>query len=214
METTKSNALEQGPSYPIDCIVLDTETTGFRVSAGHRLVELAMVHVEAGAITREWLTLVHPGLAIPPDATSVHGITNEMIAEAPTPQGVGFGVRFILGDALLGFHNAPFDLPMLQQFFTDAGAEPLTNPVVDTLGLARSCYGFGRGVSNKLTDVCDRLNFPRETAHRALGDAKMTARLLVPLAGWHERHKGITTLMELAAFSQDIMRTTEAKWRR
>lgn len=195
-----------GPtSYRLDCVVLDTETTGFEVPKGHRLLEVAMVQVRANVLAEDWSTLVNPGRGIPIDATRVHGITNEMVATAPFPESVGNGLRFLLGEQPLCFHNAPFDLPFMQQFFSDAGAEQLKAPVIDTLGLARNVYGTGK---NSLGDLNARLNQPSETAHRALGDARMTARVLILLAGWHERERGIRSLVELAALSQDVVRRT------
>ena len=77
--------------------------------------------------------------------------------------------------------------------------------MIDTLGLARGIYGTG---GNALEKLCERLGVKRETAHRALGDAMMTANVLTLMARWYSRHKGIHTLAELAALSQDIRRTT------
>lgn len=192
--------------YRLDCIVMDTETTGFRVDEGHRLIEVATVEVEDWQVEPiGWATLVKPLREIPPGATLVHKITDEMVEDAPLPVDVGVGLRFRIGDTALAFHNANFDLPFLQQFFSDAGAPAITNPVIDTLGLARGIYGTG---GNALEKLCERLGVKRETAHRALGDAMMTAKVLTLMARWYSRHKGINTLAELAALSQDIVRTT------
>lgn len=199
-------------SYTLDAIVLDTETTGFEVSHGHRLIEIASVDVIAGVPDLDWSTLVHPGRPIPEDATRVHGITDAMVAESPTPEAFARGLRFRLEGAVLCFHNAPFDLPFVQELFRLAGAEPLTNAVVDTLGLARGIHGAGRGARNGVSALTARLQLPQETAHRALGDARMTARLLCYFAGWYEQHKGIASFAELCALSQDIVRRTS--WKR
>jgi DNA polymerase III epsilon subunit-like protein len=114
-------------------------------------------------------------------------------------------LREACGDLPLVFHNAPFDLPFLVQLFREAGAPPLVNPIVDTLGLARGLFGTG---SNALGALAARLKLPAETAHRALGDTRTTARLFVELAGRWEREKGVRSVLELAAASQDVMRTT------
>ena len=109
------------------------------------------------------------------------------------------------GDLPLVNHNAPFDLPFLQELMRSAGQRPLLNPVVDTLGLARGLFGSG---GNSLSPLAERLGIPAESAHRALGDALTTARLLLELAGRWERERGIGSLAELAAASQDVMRLT------
>lgn len=187
-------------------LVVDTETTGMSPAAGHRLVEVARVTIADGRMTDEWSSLVQPGRDIPPDATRVHGITDAMVSGAPAAADVARQLREACGDLALVFHNAPFDLPFLAALFAEAGAPPLANPVVDTLGLARGL--FGQGGSNALGALATRLSLPRETAHRALGDTRTTARLFLALAARWEAEKSVRTLDHLAAESQDVMRLT------
>ena len=67
-----------------------------------------------------WATLVKPLREIPPAATMVRKITNDgRRRTAPGRRRVG--LRFRIGDTRTAFHNANFDLPFLQQFFSDAG---------------------------------------------------------------------------------------------
>ena len=186
-------------------LALDTETTGMNPADGHRLVEVARVAIVNGALGEEWSTLVNPGRPIPPDATRVHGIRDDMVAAAPSMTEVGRTLREACGDQTLVFHNAPFDLPFLLHLFREAGVPSLLNPIVDTLGLARGLFGTG---NNSLGPLAQRLGVAGETAHRALGDTRMTARVFVDLAGRWEREKGVRTLLELAAISQDVMRAT------
>ena len=192
----------------VTLLAVDTETTGMSPSDGARLVEVAHVTIANGALASEWSTLIDPGKPIPPDATRVHGIRDDMVAGGPRPADVGRALREACGDLPLVFHNAPFDLPFLVALFREAGAPPLINPIVDTLGLARGLFGTG---SNALGALATRLKLPVETAHRALGDTRTTARLFVELAARWEREKGVRSLLELAAASQDVMRATA--WR-
>ena len=182
---------------------LDTETTGMSPATGHALVEVARVRVENGAVADHWSSLVNPGRPIPADAAAVHGITDAMVANAPTAATVAPVLRDGCGEATLVLHNAPFDLPFLSALLRAAGVRPLWNPVVDTLGLSRGLFGSG---SNSLGALAGRFSLPAETAHRALGDALTTARLFVLLAERWEREKGIRSLAELAAVSQDVVR--------
>ncbi|MEQ1832321.1 MAG: 3'-5' exonuclease [Candidatus Eisenbacteria bacterium] len=186
-------------------LAVDTETTGMNPEQGARLVEVAHVAVVNGALAAEWSTLMNPGRPIPPDATRVHGIRDDMVAGAPGAAEVGRVLREACGGLPLVFHNAPFDLPFLIQLFREAGAPPLVNPIIDTLGLARGLFGTG---SNALGVLAKKLELPPETAHRALGDTRTTARLFLELAGRWQRDKGVSSLMELAAVSQDVMRAT------
>lgn len=184
---------------------VDTETTGMNPADGARLVEVARVAVIDGALGEEWASLVQPGVRIPPDASRVHGITDAMVAGAPGAAQVGRMLREALADTPLVFHNAPFDLPFLRHLFHEAGAAVLANPVVDTLGLARGLFSTG---GNSLGALTSKLGLPAESAHRALADTRMTARLFLALAERWERDKGVTSLEELAAASADVMRTT------
>jgi DNA polymerase III epsilon subunit family exonuclease len=189
----------------VTVLAVDTETTGFNPAEGHRLVELARVAVTDGRLAEEWSALVNPARKIPPDAARIHGIGDAMVEHAPGYREVAGPFRESLGDLPLVFHNAPFDLPFLIGLFREAGAPPLLNPIVDTLGLAR---GLAPQARNSLGEVAQRLQLPPETAHRALGDARTTARVFVELAKRWESEKGVRSLAELAAASQDVMRLT------
>lgn len=190
-----------------DCTVLavDTETTGMDPAQGARLVEVAHVRIVNGVLADEWSTLVNPACPIPPEATRVHGIRDDMVASAPAQGEVARTLREACADHTLVFHNAPFDLPFLAHLFRTGGVPPLTGAIVDTLGLARGLFGPS---GNRLTELAGKLGLPNETAHRALGDTRTTARLFVALVERWEREKGVRSLMELAAVSQDVVRTT------
>ncbi len=189
-------------------MVVDTETTGLDPADGHTLVEIATVAVTDATIAETWSSLVRPGRSIPPDAAAVHGITDGMVAAAPLPAQVAVELRRRCGDLPLVFHNAPFDLPFLIVMLRQARQPPLLNPIIDTLGLARGLAGLG---GNSLGVLAARLGLPVEPQHRALGDALTTARLLLALSARWERERGVRTLIELAAASQDAMRQTATR---
>jgi len=170
---------------------------------GHVLIEIARVAVIDGVIADSWSTLVRPSRPIPPDASAVHGITDAMVAGAPEPAEAARALRAACDGAVLVVHNAPFDLPFVNALLRGAGEPPLWNPVVDTLGLARGLNGPG---GNSLRVLAEKFLLPREPSHRALGDALTTARLFLVLAGIWQTEKGVRSLAELAAASQDAMR--------
>ena len=189
----------------VTVLAVDTETTGMDPAVGARLVEVAHVRIAAGALAEEWSSLVKPGVPIPIEASRVHGIVDTMVADAPAMAEVGRTWRAALADHPLVFHNAPFDLPFLVALCEDGAQPRLTNPIIDTLGLARGLFSVG---GNSLGALAQRLQLPAEQAHRALGDTRTTARLLILLAERWEREKGIRSLDELAAVSLDVMRAT------
>jgi DNA polymerase III subunit epsilon len=190
--------------------VVDTETTGLSPAAGDTLVEVATVPIASGVIMIDetWESLVQPGRPIPAEAAAVHGITDAMVANAPPKQIVAAQLRRRCADLTLVFHNVSFDLPFLRALLREAGEPPLYNPIIDTLGLARGLMGTG---GNSLGALAERFNLPREARHRALGDALTTARLFLALAARWEDERKISSLAELAAVSQDVMRPTASR---
>lgn len=182
--------------------VIDTETTGFFPEA-HRIIEIASVRLEDGAVGEGWSSFVQPGRRVPAEATAVHGITAEMLKDAPSAAEVAAALRAEIGDRPLVFHNARFDLMFVRRLLAEGGQPPLGAPVIDTLGLARGLDPSGGHSLGRLTE---RYGVPRQERHRALPDATSTAMLLLVLAErWESRH-GVRSLMELAAASQDALR--------
>lgn len=186
-------------------MVLDTETTGFDPTQGHELVEVARVSIVNGVLGEEWSSLIRPSRPIPPDASAIHGITDAMTASAPSASEVAARLRADCGDFALALHNAEFDLPFLRALLRGAGQPLLSAPVLDTLGLARGLFGPG---GNSLPALAKRLGLTAERAHRALGDARTTARAALVLAARWEAERGISSFDELAALSQDHVRLT------
>lgn len=96
-----------------DTVVLDTETTGLEDDA--RIVDIAVVTV-AGEVLLD--TLVNPGEPIPPEATGIHGITDDQVADAPRFT----GILEQLGAALHGrrvlIYNEPYDVARLRHELT------------------------------------------------------------------------------------------------
>jgi DNA polymerase-3 subunit alpha (Gram-positive type) len=112
-------------------------------------------------------------------------------------------LRAEIGDRPLVFHNARFDLMFIRRLLAGSGQPPLTAPVIDTLGLAR---GLDSGGGHSLGRLTERYGVKRLERHRALPDATSTAMLLVALAERWEAARGVRSLMELAAASQDALR--------
>jgi DNA polymerase III epsilon subunit family exonuclease len=184
-------------------IALDTETTGFDWRSGDTLIEVGHVAIGNGAIGATWSSLIRPARPIPADATSIHGITDAMVAAAPAPPELAAHLHDACAGHTLVFHHAAFDLPFLAALLRSGGRPALRNPVIDTLGLAR---GLVTAESYSLEALAQAFGLPTEPRHRALGDALTTARLFLALAPRWERERGVTTLAELAAASQDALR--------
>ena len=181
-------------------LAVDTETTGMSVDEGHRLVEVARVAIVDGQLAENWSSLVNPGRPIPPDATPrARDLRRDGGRRAARPRRSAARCARRAPTCRSSSTTRPFDLPFLIALFEEAGAPPLRNPIVDTLGLARGLFGHGRATrSARWRSGCSCRPRSRRTAR--LGDARTTARLLrSQLAARWEAERGVRSLAELAA---------------
>ncbi|MFS8099296.1 hypothetical protein LFM09_19395 [Lentzea alba] len=153
--------------------VVDVETTGLSPGHHHRVIEVAVVHVdEAGRRTDEWCTLVNPGRDL--GAQHVHGISASDARRAPRFAGIAGELAARLSGRVLVAHNLSFDLRFLQAEFARLGHSFPASGLC-TMQLSRSL-----GVSSRsLAACCAAAGVPLGTAHSALHDARAAAGLLV-----------------------------------
>ncbi len=93
----------------------DLETTGTDV-AKDRIVEISVlkIHPNGNKESKTWL--VNPEMPIPPQATAVHGITNEKVANQPTFKEIAKQVHTMIKDSdLAGYNSNRFDIPLLAE---------------------------------------------------------------------------------------------------
>ena len=163
-------------------VVVDLETTG--LGAGAEITEIGAVCVQDGAIIDEFSSLVKPSRPIPPFITSLTGITPAMVANADPIASVlerfmdwsGLGTK--TGPVLVA-HNASFDVGFLRRA---ARASSLPWPrvrVVDTLALARLALPRPLVRNHKLGTIASYFGTATVPEHRALGDARATAEILL-----------------------------------
>jgi DNA polymerase-3 subunit epsilon len=106
-------------SQPI-CFI-DLETTGVNVSTD-KIVEIAIVKIMPDGSKTVKRKLIHPEMPIPAVTTAVHGITDEMVKDAPTFKQVANEIKqFIEGSDIGGYNSNRFDVPMLNEEFLRAG---------------------------------------------------------------------------------------------
>jgi DNA polymerase III subunit epsilon len=103
--------------------IFDLETTGINLSSD-RIVEIAIIKIMPDSSVQRKRKLLNPEMPIPPQATEVHGITNEMVKDAPTfKQAANEIKQFIDGCDLAGYNSNRFDVPILMEEFLRAGIE-------------------------------------------------------------------------------------------
>lgn len=171
-------AIEDRPIDDLTYVVFDTETTGLTPHKDE-IVQIGAVRVIRGRIVagETFDMLVNPGRPIPRASTRVHGITDEMVTEAPEPAFAVSELHEFARDAVLVAHNAPFDMAFLQRHGRTLGLE-WNHPMLDTVLL--SAVLFGETEKHDLDSVCERLGVAvaSKARHTALGDAQATAEAL------------------------------------
>ena len=102
---------------------IDLETTGVNLS-NDRIVELAIVKIMPDGTRIAKRRLVNPQMLIPAATTEIHGITDDMVKDAPTFKQMSNEIRQFLENCDLGGYNSNrFDIPMLMEEFLRAGVE-------------------------------------------------------------------------------------------
>jgi DNA polymerase-3 subunit epsilon len=152
---------------------VDLETTG--THAGHdRITEVGIVRVDADAAggrprVHEWSSLVDPEAPIPPAIQALTGITDAMVAGAPTFATLAAEIEERLGDSVFIAHNARFDHGFLKHAFARLG-RPFNARPLCTVRLSRRLFPEADG--HGLDAVVARHGLAVADRHRALGDAR------------------------------------------
>lgn len=155
--------------------VVDVETTGIWPKRD-RIVQIAFIAVTPALQVSSFNQLINPEVLIPDEATAIHGITNEAVADAPT----FLQVAASLSEALSGHdfvgYNLRFDREMLQAEFRRVKF-PFS---FDGSALIDALHIWQRLEPRKLPDAAERFIGRRpDRAHRADADVETTARVLV-----------------------------------
>lgn len=191
-EREATAALHERPLASLVYCVFDTETTGLRPSEGDEIIQIGAVRVFKSRLLRQesFEQIVDPGRPIPPASIPIHGITPEMVSGRPRIEAVLPAFHRFARDTVLVAHNAAFDMKFLQLLEGRTGLR-FDQPVLDTLLL--SAIVNPEQESHRLEALAERFNIPVIGRHTALGDALVTAEVLLRLIPLLEA-QGIRTL--------------------
>lgn len=149
-------------------IVLDTETTGLDYTR-ERIIEFAGVRLENGKIKEEFQTLINPHQHIRKSSMAVHGITQDMVEDAPTEEEALPKILEFIGNYPIVAHNAIFDYSFLNEAKKRVYGEELTNPRIDTQIMFKEIAPDLE--SHGLEALTNRFNVDLTNHHRAMADA-------------------------------------------
>lgn len=154
-----------------DCPIVsfDLETTG-AYPLGSEICEVGAVKWVNGKEVGQFQTLLKPTKTIPANVVAIHGITNEMVAEAPQiSEKIHEFHEFLQGSVAVA-HHAPFDMGFLTLEFERYNLALPEEAVLCSSLLARQV--ITESPNHKLQTLIQHLRIPGGTAHRALDDAR------------------------------------------
>lgn len=159
----------QTPWKNLEFVAFDTETSG-AYPLGSEIVEFGAVKWKNGQIIDTYQTLLRPREAMSAFIIGIHGITNEMVEDAPVMKDKIHEIRKFFEGAILMAHHAPFDMGFVQLEFQKFLINPPEEPAICTSLLSRKV--IPESSNHKLQTLIGFLGIERGTAHRALDDAR------------------------------------------
>jgi len=153
--------------------IVDIETTG-SFAAANGITEIAIHLFDGHSVTETYETLVNPEQPIPPFIQRMTGITDRMVATAPTFSQIAEKVHALLQGQIFVAHNVQFDYSFIKEQLKQEGYK-LQCGKLCTVRLSRQILpGLP---SYSLGKLCRSIGIPLENRHRAGGDSAATALL-------------------------------------
>lgn len=178
------------PGWAKNLAVFDTETTGIDTSNSRIVTACIATLNQAGEIVSKQQWLINPGVPIPPQATAVHGVTDEIaIRDGSDPKpALEAIINTLVGLFTAGVpvvvYNAPYDLSLLHEEALRHGLSPILDPrpVIDPLIIDKQVDRYRKG-KRTLGITAEHYGVPLgEDAHDALADAVAAGRIAQKIA--------------------------------
>ncbi len=157
--------------FPNSYVIIDLETTGLSPEYDE-IIELGAIKVENGECCETYQSLVKPKCDIDEFIAELTGITNEMVASAPSIEEVLPAFFTFIGDGVVVGHNVSFDVNFIYDNRIRCFGEPFKNNYIDTLRISKKLYPDLS--HHRLKDIVKLLNIEVSKEHRALGDCQTT----------------------------------------
>ncbi len=184
-----------------DIIVFDVETTGLDPE-NCRLTEIGAVRLRGLEVAEEFQTFVNPGQPIPQNITELTGITDEMVADAPSDKEAVSAFMDFCGKAPVVAHNANFDMSFIRAA-SDRHGLGFRSDSIDTLAICRALFPNKR--KHTLDAMAEQFGLGDFNHHRAIDDAKMLAMIYKKLIAESRKGREIKKLGDLNLLTgQDV----------
>ena len=169
---------EDDTSFEDEFVVFDIETTGLSAMTC-KITEIGAVLVCKGEVLKVFSTFANPGGHIPEEITELTGITDEMVADAPSQSDAVKAFIEFVGRRTVVAHNANFDMGFIRRAAENAGI-PFNPPYLDTLSMSRFLNPELK--NHKLDTLVDFYGLGDFNHHRACDDAEVTAKIFCKMA--------------------------------
>ena len=183
-------------------VFFDLETTGINI-VSDRIVEISYLKVMPNGDEESKTRRINPEMPIPPNATAVHGITDEDVKDAPTFRSIAKSLAAQLeGCDLAGYNSNRFDIPLLAEEFlrADVDLDLMKRKFVDVQTIFHKKEQ--RTLSAAYKFYCDK---DLENAHSAEADTKATYEILKSqLDKYQDLENDINFLAEFSAFGDNV----------
>ncbi|MFS7242300.1 exonuclease domain-containing protein [Serratia proteamaculans] len=174
-----------------NCLILDSETTG--LGEDDEIVEITIIDTAGKPLLN---TLVKPSKPIPAGATAIHGITNEMVKDAPTWPEISPQLCSLISGKNIAIYNADYDIRLLEQTDRIWKVTPNLSAPTQTVCVMQEYAEFygQKGMRGgyrwqKLTAAAEQQNVTIEgTPHRALSDCLTTLGVIKAMANGGRRY--------------------------
>ncbi len=157
--------------------VFDIETTGLSVNFD-KIIEIAAVRIKNNQIVEEYQTYVNPERPLSDLTTKITSIRNSDVAMAPKIDEVIIDFKKFFEGTIMVAHNAQFDMGFIYKILKEFNLNYDPMPTVDTLSIARNCYGDKLKRFN-LKAVSRYFKVELTQHHRAIYDTRATADIFL-----------------------------------
>lgn len=155
-------------------VIVDIETTGLSKHR-NKITEIAALRVENFQVVKKFETLVNPQTQIPSFITSLTGISNSMVKDAPVIEEVLPKFTNFISSSPFVAHSASFDYGFLNYNSQIHLSRELKNPKICTIKLSRRLLPELK--SHKLSCLCEHFKIENSSAHRAMSDVEATHKI-------------------------------------
>jgi DNA polymerase-3 subunit epsilon len=188
----------------LPAMAIDTETTGLDPQRD-RVISIGAVRLHGARLFRSWTLnlLVNPGRSIPTRTIPIHGISNSMVAGAPTFERIAARLLEQTDGLVLVGHRVDFDIGILRAELRRCGHDWQPGASLDVMLLYAGLFPDRRSLL--LDDIAADLGVPVIGRHSALGDALTTGEIFARLAATLTE-RGLTTLESAQALQEKAAR--------